>query len=68
MIYKEKMNADTLIRFMKRLAKDTSQKVSLILDNLRVHHGYVVKKWLQEHKFEIEIFFFTVLFTGVESG
>jgi len=57
MIYKEKMNADILIRFMKRLVKDTSQKVFLILDNLRVHHSHVVKDWLQEHKDEIEVFF-----------
>ncbi len=57
MIYKEKMNADILIRFMKRLVKDTSRKVFLILDNLKVYHSHVVKEWLQENKDQIEIFF-----------
>jgi len=57
MIYKEKMNADILIRFMKRLVKDSGRKVFLILDNLRVHHSYVVKDWLIEHNDKIEVFF-----------
>ena len=29
----------------------------LILDNLKVHHGKIVKSWLDEHKTEIELFF-----------
>jgi len=57
MIYKDKMNSQTLIRFMKRLVKDSDQKIFLILDNLRVHHSHMVKDWLKEHKAEIEIFF-----------
>jgi transposase len=57
MVYKDTMNAQTLIQFMKRLIKDTDQKVFLILDNLRVHHSHVVRDWLQENKNDIEIFF-----------
>ena len=30
----------------------------LIVDNLRVHHGKMVQKWVSEHKNEIELFFF----------
>ncbi|WP_413838810.1 transposase [Desulfobacula sp.] len=41
MIYKDKMNSQTLIRFMKRLIKDFDQKLFLILDNLRVHHSHI---------------------------
>jgi transposase len=29
----------------------------LILDNLRSHHGKNVKKWLGEHREEIEVFY-----------
>lgn len=29
----------------------------MILDNLRVHHSYVVKEWLEYHKDKIELFF-----------
>jgi transposase len=57
MIYKNTMNAQTFIKFMKRLIKDASQKIFLILDNLRVHHAYVVKDWLDNHTDEIELFF-----------
>ena len=57
MIYKDKMNSQTLIRFMKRLIKDSGQKIFLILDNLRIHHSHMVKDWLKNHKTEIEVFF-----------
>lgn len=57
MVYKDKMNSQTLIRFMKRLIKNSKQKVFLILDNLRVHHSYMVKDWLEDHKTEIAVFF-----------
>jgi len=31
--------------------------VFLILDHLRVHHSKKVRKWLEKHKVEIEVFF-----------
>ena len=40
MVYKNKMNSETLIKFMKRLIKDSERKIFLILDNLKVHHSY----------------------------
>jgi len=57
MIYKDNMNAKTFLKFVKRLIKDATQKIFLILDNLRVHHSYVVKEWLGNHKDKIELFF-----------
>ncbi|MGB5567647.1 MAG: IS630 family transposase [Acidimicrobiia bacterium] len=57
MIYKEKMNSDVLIKFMKRLIKDSDRKIYLILDNLRVHHSKPVKQWLEEHQEQMEVFF-----------
>jgi transposase len=36
---------------------DSSKKVFLILDNLRVHHANKVTAWLEKHKSEIEIFY-----------
>lgn len=57
MIYKEKMRAQVLIKFMKQLIKGSDRKIYLILDNLRVHHAKLVKKWLGEHPKEIEIFY-----------
>jgi transposase len=57
MIYNDKMNSQTLIMFMKRLIEDADKKIFLILDNLKVHHSYIVKDWLKLHEDQIEIFF-----------
>ena len=57
MLYQDAMNARTLIKFMRRLVDDTDRKVFLILDNLRAHHSRAVKKWLEENRDKIEVFF-----------
>ena len=57
MVYNERMNAQTLIKFLKRLIKDSKRKILLILDNLKVHHSFLVKDWLSENKDQIEVFF-----------
>ena len=57
MIYDERMTQQKLIDFMERLIEDSTKKIFLILDNLKVHHGKIVQAWLVEHKNEIEIFF-----------
>ena len=57
MIIDEAFNADKLIEFMGALIKDAGKKVFLILDNLRVHHSKPVKKWAEEHKEQIELFY-----------
>jgi transposase len=51
------MHSDTLIKFMKRLIKGSRRKIFLIIDNLKVHHSYVVRNWLEKHKEQIEAFF-----------
>jgi transposase len=57
LVYEDKMNSKTLIRFMKRLIKDSVRKIFLILDNLKVHHSYVVRDWVENHKQQLEIFY-----------
>jgi transposase len=57
MIYKETMNADMFIKFLKQLIKGKKRKIYLILDNLRVHHSKIVKEWVEENKKYIELFF-----------
>jgi transposase len=57
MLYKSNMNSAKLIDFMRRLVKDTTKKVFLILDHLRVHHSKKVRVWLEKHKDEVEVFF-----------
>ena len=57
MVYEAKMNSGTLIKFMKRLIKESTRKIFLVLDNLKVHHSYIVRDWLEKHKEQIEIFY-----------
>lgn len=57
MVYKDKMNSDTMINSMERLIKGSEHKVFLILDNLKIHYSYVVRDWLAEHESQIEVFF-----------
>lgn len=56
-LYKDNMDSDKLIDFMRRLVSDSSKKVFLILDNLRIHHSKKVSAWLEKHKSEIEVFY-----------
>ena len=57
MIYTENMTAKVLIKFLKRLLKESESKIFLVLDNLRVHHAKIVKAWLEKNKESIEIFY-----------
>ena len=57
MVYEGSMNAQVLIRFLKRLIKNSGRKLFVILDNLRVHHAKIVQEWLEEHREEIELFY-----------
>lgn len=57
MLYRETMTQQRLIGFLTRLIHDVPRKVFLILDNLRVHHGRLLQKWLGERTEKIEIFF-----------
>ena len=57
MIYSKSMNAQVLIKFLKRLIKSSDRKIFLILDNLKVHHAIRVREWLEGKKDELEIFF-----------
>ena len=56
-LFEGTMNADILISFMMRLVNQSTKKVFLILDNLKVHHAKPVKEWLEDHKAMIEVFY-----------
>lgn len=55
--YRENMNAEKFIDFMKKLIKNEKRKVFFIVDNLKVHHAKLVTSWLSENKEKIEIFY-----------
>ena len=57
MLYEDSMNQQRLIAFMRSLIRKADQKIFLILDNLKVHHGKLVANWLIRHRDKIELFF-----------
>ena len=56
MTYTGKMNQKRFIDFLQRLCK-SGKKILLIVDNLSVHHGKEVKRWLADNLEPVELFF-----------
>lgn len=57
MFYDGSFDYKVFIDFLRRLIKGATKKIFLIVDNLRVHHAKKVKKWIEERKDKIEIFY-----------
>ncbi|MDR4497638.1 MAG: transposase [Candidatus Scalindua sp.] len=53
----KRISKKALIKFLKRLIREATRKIFLILDNLKVHHSYVVRDWWNKHKEQLEVFF-----------
>ena len=57
MVYDGALNAGIFLRFLRRLIKDETCKLFLILDNLRVHHAKIVTAFVEANSDRIELFF-----------
>ena len=57
MLYEDSMNQQRLITFIGQMLQTSKQKIFLILDNLRVHHGKLVAQWVSKHRDKVELFF-----------
>src|SRR5665213_1432228 len=57
MVLEGPLSAQILIRFLRRLIRDTNQRVFLILDNLNVHKAAKVRAWVAAHCDAIELFY-----------
>jgi len=57
MFFLASINQQFFIEYMERLIKTTERKIFLIVDNLKVHHGKLVKEWINGHKDRIELYF-----------
>jgi transposase len=42
---------------MNNIIRNSTKKVFLVVDNLKVHHGKLVQAWLKERSNKIELFF-----------
>lgn len=51
------VDADRFIGFLAGLVQDTPPKVFLIVDNLAVHQASKVRRWVQDHRERIELFY-----------
>lgn len=57
MIVDGSVNIERFIEFLERLLHDAERTVFLVLDNLKVHHGVLVQKWVKQQKGKIELFY-----------
>ena len=57
MLYEDSMDQKRLITFLGHMIRTSKQKIFLLLDNLRVHHGKMVAQWVSRHQDKIELFF-----------
>ena len=57
MCFKGALDTTLFIAFLRRLIEQASQKLFLIVDNLRVHHAVKVRQWVAAHREAIELFF-----------
>lgn len=56
-LYSGAMTSLKYIRFLNALCKQISKTVVLVVDNLKVHHSKVVKRWLKKHSAKIHVFY-----------
>ena len=56
-LYRGSLSVLKYIRFLNALCKTSDNKVILIVDNLRVHHSKIVKRWLRKHHAKIHVFY-----------
>ncbi len=57
MILREPINSLRRIDFMNCPIKDSTQKVYLVLHNVKIHHGRDVTPWLEKKKDNIKVFY-----------
>lgn len=57
MCYTSTMTQSKFILFLSKLIKSTDGPVIVITDNLSVHHGKIVRKWVDDRKDQIELEF-----------
>jgi transposase len=59
MLYDDSTTQQKLMEFMDKLIADKKKdKVYLILDNLKVHHGKLIQAYIEKNKTQISVFYF----------
>ena len=55
MIVDGAVNGPTFIRFLQRLIRDARGKVFLIVDRLKAHRAWLVRDWLEAHRWHCQL-------------
>jgi transposase len=56
MVFKQRFTAQVMLDFLRRLIRHAGRKVFLVVDAHPVHKSKKVKRWLEQHASEIELF------------
>jgi len=57
MVFKERFTSDVFVEFLRRLVRQSGQKVFLIVDGHPVHRSKHTKNWIAKHEDNIHLFF-----------
>ena len=57
MVFKKSFNAEVFLDFLKRLVRQSTQKIYLVVDGHPAHRAVKVKNWLDERPEDIRLFF-----------
>lgn len=57
MVFDGRFTADVMLKFLRRLLRNSNQKIFLIVDRHPVHRSAKVKRWLARHQNRIRLFF-----------
>ena len=57
MVYEGALKAPIFLNFLRRLVREATRKLFVIVDNLPVHRAHRVTAWVQDHADRIELFY-----------
>ena len=57
MVFKERFKSEVFQEFLRRIVRQSTRKVFLIVDAHPVHRSGKVKRWLKRHETHIQLFF-----------
>jgi len=56
-LFDESITGEKFLEFVKRLTKNKSRKIFLIVDNAKTHYSLILKDWLEKNKKKIELYY-----------
>jgi transposase len=57
MVFTCRFTADVMLKFLRRLVRQSTRKVYLVVDGHPVHRSRKVQRWVEEHATELRLFF-----------